>query len=74
MPSVKVLSGPAKLIPPASISEPPFAIRLGDRQRRRLESAGEFPRRVPTSARSYAYIESELVDYVNRKVAERDGR
>lgn len=62
-----------KLIPPDKLPDPPFAIPIGDRQRRRLENAGEFPRRVPTSKRSHAYVEAELVDYLKRKVAERFG-
>ena len=47
-------------------------IKLGDRQRKRLEDQKRFPKRVPTSARSYGYIEAEIDAYVEQCIAERD--
>jgi hypothetical protein len=58
-----------RLINPDKLAE--YGIRLGDRQRRRLEQAGEFPRRVATSKRSHGYVESEVADYLESKIAGR---
>jgi prophage regulatory protein len=38
----------------------------------RLEKAGKFPRRVPIGAGRYAYVETEIDEYLERKIAERD--
>ena len=61
-----------KLIPPERLPE--HGIPLGNKQRKRLEDAGAFPRRVQTSARSHAYIESEIIAYAEACIARRDGR
>jgi predicted DNA-binding transcriptional regulator AlpA len=51
-------------------------IRYSVSQRRRLEMAGLFPKRIrlggPDSAR-YGYVESEIEAYVKGLIAERDG-
>jgi len=38
----------------------------------RLEKAGKFPKRVPTGPGRYAYVESEIDNYIQTKIAERD--
>ena len=40
----------------------------------RLEKANKFPKRVPTGAGRYGYIESEIDSYIEQKIAERDAR
>ena len=60
-----------KLILPQRL-EFEFGIRLGDRQRRRLEEQGLFPKRVAITGRSHAYINEELAAYVERKIAARN--
>ena len=59
-----------RLIAPEGL--PGFGITLCNRQRRRLEAAGRFPRRVALSDRTYAYLEAELLDYLGRCVRARD--
>jgi len=59
-----------KLITPDRLPE--YGIELGDRQRRRLEDEGAFPRRVRMSARAHAYVEPEIIQHIERKIAERD--
>ena len=49
-----------------------YGILTSNRQRRRLEEAGLFPKRVPLTARSYGYVEEEIIEYVKRKIAARD--
>ena len=39
----------------------------------RMEKAGKFPKRVPIGAGRYAYVESEIDDYIEQKIAARDG-
>jgi hypothetical protein len=60
-----------RIIPPAKL--PDYGIVTGDRQRRRLENLGEFPRRVPITGRSHGYLETELQDFIAKKVAQRGG-
>jgi hypothetical protein len=57
-----------KLILPAKL--PDFGIDLGDRQRRRLEDAGQFPKRVPISGRRHGYIAEEIAAHIERLIAE----
>jgi prophage regulatory protein len=38
----------------------------------RLEKAGKFPKRVPTGPGRYAYVEAEIDNYIQTKIAERD--
>jgi prophage regulatory protein len=38
----------------------------------RLERAGKFPKRVPIGPSRYAYLESEIDDYIRALVAARD--
>ena len=51
-----------------------FGIVTSNRQRRRLEEQGLFPKRVPVTDRSHAYVEAEIREYVARKIAARDGK
>jgi len=57
-----------KLVPPQKL--PDFGICLGDRQRRRLEDAGQFPKRVPISGRRHGYIAEEIAAHIERLIAE----
>jgi hypothetical protein len=59
-----------KLIAPADL--PKKGITLGNDQRRSLEAAGLFPRRVPITARTHAYVEDEIDALVEARIAERD--
>ena len=56
-----------RLIPPAKL--PDFGICLGDRQRRRLEDAGLFPKRVPLTGRRHGYVDTEIATYLENKIA-----
>jgi hypothetical protein len=56
-----------KLISPHKL--PDHGIDLRDRQRRRLEDAGLFPKRVPLSARRHAYVADEIEAYIKHKIA-----
>jgi predicted DNA-binding transcriptional regulator AlpA len=47
-------------------------IRLKNAQRKKLEDAGLFPRRVQTSERTHAYVEDEIDSHVEAKIAARD--
>ena len=38
----------------------------------RLEKQGKFPKRVPIGAARYAYVESEVDEFVDRMIAARD--
>jgi prophage regulatory protein len=38
----------------------------------RLEKANRFPKRVPIGAGRYAYVESEIDDFIERMIAARD--
>ena len=57
-----------KLVPPQRL--PDFGICLGDRQRRRLEDAGQFPKRVPISGRRHGYVAEEIAAHIERLIAE----
>jgi hypothetical protein len=47
-------------------------ITLGKDQRRTLEQAGLFPRRVPITDRTHGYIEEEIDSYLESRIASRD--
>jgi prophage regulatory protein len=38
----------------------------------RLEKGGKFPKRVPIGAGRYAYVETEIDDWIEARVRERD--
>jgi hypothetical protein len=57
-----------KLVPPNKLAD--FGILLGDRQRRRLEDAGQFPKRVPISGRRHGYVAEEIAAHIERLIAE----
>jgi prophage regulatory protein len=38
----------------------------------RLERAGKFPKRVPVGPGRYAYVETEIDQYIDRLIAARD--
>jgi predicted DNA-binding transcriptional regulator AlpA len=59
-----------KLVIPERLPE--YGIDLTSRQRKRLEDLGLFPRRVPISERSHAYVEEELLALTEAKIAARD--
>jgi prophage regulatory protein len=40
----------------------------------RLERAGKFPRRVPIGAGRHAWVESELDNFIDQKIADRDAK
>jgi prophage regulatory protein len=40
----------------------------------RLEKHGKFPKRVPIGAARYAYVESEIDEFVDRMIAARDAK
>jgi prophage regulatory protein len=40
----------------------------------RLEKQGKFPKRVPIGASRYAYVESEIDEFVDRMIAARDAK
>lgn len=51
----------------------PYGSRFSDSHRARLEKAGKHPKRVRLSPHHYGYLESEMLDYLAQRVAERDG-
>jgi predicted DNA-binding transcriptional regulator AlpA len=51
---------------------PDYGITIGDRQRKRLEAAGRFPRRVALTDRTFAYVEGEILAYADARVRARD--
>jgi prophage regulatory protein len=55
-----------KLISPENLSAK--GIRTSDAQRRRLEDVGKFPQRVQITARSHAYVESEIDAYLASRI------
>jgi len=40
----------------------------------RLEKQGKFPKRVPIGASRYAYVESEIDEFVDQMIAARDAK
>jgi predicted DNA-binding transcriptional regulator AlpA len=59
-----------RLIAPADL--PKYGITIKSEQRKILEDAGKFPRRVPVTERTHGYVEDEILAYGERKIAERD--
>jgi predicted DNA-binding transcriptional regulator AlpA len=59
-----------KLVRPADL--PALGIRLSNKQLGRLEALGEFPKRVRLSARSYAYAEAEVDEWIVSRIQARD--
>ena len=51
---------------------PKYGIDLGDRRRKVLETADKFPKRVPVTARTYAYVEDEILAYTETRIIARD--
>jgi len=49
-------------------------ITLGDKQRKRLEDQGLFPKRVRTSARTHGYVEEEIDTHNENCIALRDAQ
>jgi predicted DNA-binding transcriptional regulator AlpA len=47
-------------------------ISLSERQRKRLEDKGLFPKRVQISERTHAYVEQEVDAHVEARINERD--
>jgi predicted DNA-binding transcriptional regulator AlpA len=52
--------------------KPDFGISIGNAQRKRLEADGRFPKRVPVTERSHAYVLGEIQAYVQARLAARD--
>jgi predicted DNA-binding transcriptional regulator AlpA len=53
---------------------PDLGIDYSDMQRRRLEAAGKFPRRVKLSERKHSYVADEIMAWIRQRLTERDGR
>lgn len=47
-------------------------ITLGNDQRKILEQAGQFPRRVPITERTHGYVEAEIEAYLESRIVARD--
>jgi prophage regulatory protein len=47
-------------------------ITLGNDQRKTLEQAGKFPKRVPITKRTHGYLEEEIDAYLEGRIAARD--
>jgi hypothetical protein len=52
---------------------PAKGIILGNEQRKSLEQAGVFPRRVPITERTHGYVEDEIDTFLESRIAARDG-
>jgi prophage regulatory protein len=59
-----------RIIPAGQL--PDRGITISNDQRKRLEDAGQFPRRVPVTARTHGYIEAEIDAYLECRIAQRD--
>jgi prophage regulatory protein len=51
---------------------PAKGITLGNDQLSNLEAAGRFPKRVRITPRTYAYVEAEIDEWIDARIAERD--
>jgi predicted DNA-binding transcriptional regulator AlpA len=51
---------------------PDKGIRTSDAQRRRLENAGKFPRRVQITKHAHAYLLSEIDGYLAERINARE--
>jgi prophage regulatory protein len=47
-------------------------ITLSNDQRKNLERAGSFPKRVPITARTHGYVAEEIDNYMESRIAARD--
>ena len=47
-------------------------IDYSDMQRRRLEAAGKFPRRIILSPRKHGYLHAEIMAWIRSRIAARD--
>ena len=59
-----------KLIAPEAL--PSYGVLIGNKQRKRLEAQGKFPKRVPVTERTHGYIEDEIVAYGEARIRLRD--
>jgi hypothetical protein len=59
-----------RIIPAGQL--PDRGITISNDQRKRLEDAGQFPRRVPVTARTHGYIEDEINRYLDSRIELRD--
>ena len=59
-----------RIIPAGQL--PDRGITISNDQRKHLEDAGQFPRRVPVTARTHGYIEDEINRYLDSRIAQRD--
>jgi predicted DNA-binding transcriptional regulator AlpA len=59
-----------RIIPSDSLAS--RGITISNDQRKRLEDAGQFPRRVPVTARTHGYIEDEINRYLDSRIELRD--
>jgi predicted DNA-binding transcriptional regulator AlpA len=61
-----------RLIAPEAL--PNYGVPIGNKQRKRLEAAGKFPKRVPLTERRHAYVEDEILAYGEARIRLRDGK
>jgi hypothetical protein len=59
-----------KLITPEAL--PGYGVLIGNKQRKRLEAEGKFPKRVPVTERTHGYVEDEIVAYGEARIRLRD--
>jgi hypothetical protein len=59
-----------KLIAPAQLQTK--GIMIGDDQRRHLEEKGLFPKRVAVTSRTHGYVEVEVDQWIESRIAARD--
>jgi hypothetical protein len=59
-----------KLVSPDTLKQ--YGITIRERQRRRLEKAGRFPRRVHPTPHAHAYVEDEILAHIELCIRERD--
>jgi hypothetical protein len=59
-----------KLLAPDRL--PDKGIKLGNDQRKTLEAVGRFPKRVPITERTHAYVEDEIDAYLESCITARD--
>jgi predicted DNA-binding transcriptional regulator AlpA len=61
-----------RIISPEQLPEK--GISLSNDQRRNLENAGRFPKRVPITERTHGYVEEEIDAYLESRIAARDAK
>jgi predicted DNA-binding transcriptional regulator AlpA len=59
-----------KIISPSELPE--RGIKIGDKQRQRLEATGLFPKRVAVTARTCGYVEDEIQAFIEARINQRD--